>query len=100
MFATLGAALTGCTYANSPPGARSAPAQPSAHSAPAPTSTAFALEGKFESQAALTSGSATLSVTDKGAVLQLEDFSTEPGENLRLMLSPGTLGPDAMGDGG
>lgn len=53
--------------------------------------------GKFQSQAAVTTGSATLRVTDAGAVLQLKDFATEQGGDLRLMLSPGTLSPDASG---
>ncbi|WP_461190273.1 DM13 domain-containing protein [Arthrobacter sp. Z4-13] len=56
------------------------------------------LEGKFQSQAAVTDGSATIHVTDTGAVLQLKDFSTGPGEDLRLMLSPGTLRPNDEGD--
>ncbi|WP_139023236.1 DM13 domain-containing protein [Arthrobacter globiformis] len=56
------------------------------------------LEGKFQSQAAVTDGSAMIHVTNRGAVLQLKDFSTAPGEDLRLMLSPGTLSPNDEGD--
>lgn len=55
------------------------------------------LEGQFQSQAAVTSGSATIHVTETGAVLQLNDFSTAPGEDLRVMLSPGALSPNDNG---
>lgn len=43
-------------------------------------------------------GSAVIHVTETGAVLQLKDFSTAPGGDLRLMLSPGTLSPNDKGD--
>ncbi|WP_258061793.1 DM13 domain-containing protein [Arthrobacter sp. ZGTC412] len=62
--------------------------------------TPMILQGKFESQAFVTSGLATIRVSETGAVLQLDDFSTGSGENLRLMLSPGTLSPSDKGEPG
>jgi hypothetical protein len=43
---------------------------------------------------------ATIRVTDTGAVLELKEFSTAPGVDLRIMLSPGTLSPGANGEAG
>lgn len=62
--------------------------------------TPMTLQGKFESQAFVTSGLATIRVSETGAVLQLDHFSTGSGENLRLMLSPGTLSPSGKGEPG
>jgi hypothetical protein len=56
------------------------------------------LSGNFQSQAVVTSGSVTVRLTETSAVLQLKDVSTGQGEDLRLMLSPGTLSPDATGE--
>jgi hypothetical protein len=55
------------------------------------------MQGPFQSLTAATSGTATLEVNESGAVVQLEDMTTEPGKDLRVMLSPGTL---AAGPGG
>lgn len=95
----IAAVLSGCTYADPTLDAGSPvtdPPSPSFH--PSPSFLPVSLEGEFQSQAAVTSGSATIRVTVTGAVLQLNDFSTEPGADLRLMLSPGILSPDATGD--
>jgi hypothetical protein len=56
------------------------------------------LQGHFQSQGATTTGTATIHVTDSAAVLQLEDFATGPGEDLRLVLSPGIVGPGPGGE--
>lgn len=55
------------------------------------------MQGSFQSLTAVTSGTATLEVNESGAVVQLEGMATEPGKDLRVMLSPGSL---AAGVGG
>lgn len=97
ILGSLAAVLTGCTYSDPPVEAGITPTVSTVPSASAPSTTPETLEGKFQSQGAVTSGGVTIRVTDTGAVLQLEDFSTEPGEDLRLMLGPGTLSTDATG---
>jgi hypothetical protein len=92
------ASLAGCTYADPPSEAGSKPTEPPAPSSSAPSTTPTTFEGKFQSQAAVTSGSVTVNVTETSAVLQLKDISTGQGDDLRLMLSPGTLSPDATGE--
>lgn len=97
----IAAILTGCTYPDPASEAGSAPAgSPSSSSGPALSAAPVTLEGNFQSQAAATSGLATIRVTETGAVLQLKDLSTGAGEDLRLMLSPGTLSLDAKGEPG
>lgn len=92
--------LTGCTYSDPPSAAvnphTDSPSVPSS----APSMAPMTLKGQFESQGFVTSGSATTRVTETGAVLQLDDFSTGSGEDLRLMLSPGTLSPSDKGEPG
>ncbi len=56
------------------------------------------MQGTFQSLADATTGTATLEVNESGAVLQLEDMSTGPGKDLRVMLSPGTLAARAGGE--
>lgn len=56
------------------------------------------VEGEFQSQSASTQGTATLRVTDSGAVLELKDFATESNTDLRVYLSPGTLSPGENGE--
>lgn len=92
------AGLVGCTYSDPASEAGSTPTEAPAPSSSAPSSTPTTLEGKFQSQAAVTSGSVTVNVTDTSAVLQLKDISTGQGDDLRLMLSPGTLSPTASGE--
>lgn len=95
----LAAGLTGCTYSDPGSEAGSTPTNsPSSSANPRPSITPVTLEGNFQSQAAVTSGLATIRVTEAGAVLQLTDLSTEPAEDLRLMLSPGRLIPDGKGE--
>ena len=92
----LAAVLSGCTYTDSVKGQESRPVETSPSSATPPAVSAT-MQGSFQSLAAATSGTATLEVNETGAVLQLEDMATEPGKDLRVMLSPGTL---AGGGGG
>ncbi|WP_426762782.1 DM13 domain-containing protein [Pseudarthrobacter sp. 1G09] len=56
------------------------------------------LEGRFQSQGATTTGTATIRVTESGAALQLEGFATGHGDSVRLMLSPGVLRPGPTGE--
>jgi hypothetical protein len=92
----LAAGLAGWTYAD--PGQEQelrqaeSPATPSTPSARAKT-----LVGTFQSQAVSTTGTATIEVNESGAILQLENMATGPGDDLRVMLSPGTLTPGAGG---
>ena len=90
-------ALAGCTYADS----TEAPAQTSASSPAAPSRPSNqprSVEGAFQSQAATTTGTAQIRVTDSGTILDLIDFATEGSEDLRVFLSPGTLSPNANGE--
>ncbi|WP_458111773.1 DM13 domain-containing protein [Arthrobacter sp. R1-13] len=92
------AGLAGCTSSDPSSEVGSTSTQPPAPSSSAPSTTPTTFEGKFQSQAAATSGSVTVRVTDTSAVLQLKDISTGQGDDLRLMLSPGTLSPNASGE--
>ncbi|WP_320537498.1 hypothetical protein [Pseudarthrobacter sp. IC2-21] len=96
----LAASLVGCTYSGPPAEAGSPPPASPSPSHPAPLAGPQWLEGRFQSQAAVTRGVATIRVTDTGAVLELKEFSTAPGVDLRIMLSPGTLSPGANGEAG
>ncbi|MFC9772759.1 MULTISPECIES: DM13 domain-containing protein [unclassified Pseudarthrobacter] len=58
------------------------------------------MHGQFQSQAAVTRGTATIRVAASGTVLQLDGFTTGAGDDLRLMLSPGILAPDSTGQPG
>lgn len=93
-----GAALSGCTYADNfrEPAHTSTP--PAVVSTTPPADVASVRQGDFRSQDVATSGTATLRVTDAGAVLELKDVSTGQGEDLRIMLSPGTLSPNTEGE--
>lgn len=93
----LASAITGCTYTDSEPRQEHKPAETSAASTSAPTGSAV-MEGQFQSLAGTTTGTATLEVNESGAVLQLADMATEPGKDLRVMLSPGTLASGAGGE--
>lgn len=88
----LTAGLTGCTYSDPVPEQETrqveSPATPSSA-----LSESVILEGNFQSQGAATTGTATLEVSDSGAVLRLEKMATDPGKDLRVMLSPGILTP-------
>ncbi len=92
----LALSLVGCTYSDpvlSREASRAAPLrEPHRRGGP------VTLQGQFQSQGAPTTGTATIRVTDSGAVLQLEDFATGPGDILRLMLSPGIGGPGPGGE--
>ncbi|MCI0142690.1 DM13 domain-containing protein [Arthrobacter bambusae] len=68
------------------------------HPSASPNSARRTAEGEFQSQAATTRGTATLRVTDSGAILELKDFATESSKDLRVFLSPGTLSPGANGE--
>lgn len=94
----LAASLTGCTYPDPTTEAGTPHTDSPPPSPPATFTTPMTLEGQFQSQGAVTSGSAIIRVSETGAVLQLQEVSTEPGEDLRLMLSPGTLSPNAQGE--
>lgn len=92
----LAAGLAGCTD--------SGPQQqgPTVEPAPGVPSSAgpVTLSGQFQSQGAVTTGTVTIHVTKAGAVLQLESLATGSGDDLRLMLSPGTLVPGTGGSAG
>ena len=92
------AGLTGCTYSYTgaePPGGQSTSTPDPGLAAPdAPVT----LQGQFQSQGAVTTGTATIRTSASGAVLQLSDFATGPAADLRLALSPGTAIPGPQGD--
>ncbi len=98
--------LAGCTYTEPVPteSVESAERPPSPGlpqpPAPAPSVVPRTLQGQFQSQAAVTLGTATIRVADSGTVLQLDGFTTKAGDDLRLMLSPGILAPDSTGQPG
>ena len=92
------ASLAGCTYADPPSGPGITHTESPMPSSSTPSTTPTTLEGKFQSQAVVTNGSVTVRLTGTSAVLQLKDISTGQGEDIRLMLSPGTLSPDATGE--
>lgn len=92
------ASLAGCTYSGPASEAGGTTKEPPAPSSSAPSTAPTAFEGKFQSQAVVTSGSVTVNLTETSAVLQLKDISTGQGDDLRLMLSPGTLSPTASGE--
>lgn len=95
-------ALAGCTY-SAPTDVLPAPARSSGPAAPLASSPAtlesmpWVAEGTFQSQAAVTTGTAALRVTDSGATLELKDFATGNNEDLTIVFSPGTLSPTANG---
>ncbi|VXB45147.1 DM13 domain-containing protein [Arthrobacter sp. 8AJ] len=96
----LAAGLAGCTDSGSAPGPQQQ--SPTVEPAPGVPSSAgpVTLRGQFQSQGALTTGTVTIHVTKAGAVLQLENLATGTGDDLRLMLSPGTLVPGTGGSAG
>lgn len=94
----IAASLTGCTYSDHASEAEPTRKETSRPPSSASSSGPMTFEGQFQSQAAVTEGTATIHVTDTGAVLQLENFSTAPGEDLRLMLSPGTVSTNDKGE--
>lgn len=98
MACALAASLTGCTYPDPALEAGNQHADSPPPSPPATSITPMTLEGQFQSQGAVTRGSAIIRVSETGAVLQLQELSTGPGEDLRIMLSPGTLSPNAQGE--
>lgn len=96
--AAVAAFLSGCTYSDVPTenkrtSAVIAPAAATATTAELPV----VLEGKFQSQAFPTTGTATIRATDSALTVELEDFSTEDTGDLTLVFSPGTLSPNAEG---
>lgn len=92
----LASLLTACTYVD--PGQEQEPRPVESSPAPStPPAAPVRLEGEFQSQAAATTGMATIEVNEAGAVLRLENMAVHPGKNLRVMLSPGTLAPGADG---
>ncbi|VXC32236.1 exported hypothetical protein [Arthrobacter sp. 9AX] len=94
----LTASLAGCTYSEPAPEQESEPSQLSPASTDPAAAVPVTLQGQFQSQGASTTGTATIRVTESGASVQLEDFSTGPGDDVRLVLSPGTAGPGPKGD--
>lgn len=92
------AALAGCTYSDPVPGQGSAQSARPSVSSPTSIAVPVTLRGQFQSQGAITTGTATIRVTDSGAVLQIEDFATGTADDLRLALSPGTLRPGSDGE--
>jgi hypothetical protein len=68
----------------------------------APTSLAASwgapLSGRFVSQGTRTVGVAHIAETQAGASLTLEDFSTTPNPDLKVILNEGALSKDASGD--
>lgn len=88
--------LAGCTYSEPGQGEETRPVEASSASSTPPAVSAT-MQGSFQSLTAVTSGTATLEVNESGAVVQLEGMATEPGKDLRVMLSPGSL---AAGVGG
>ncbi|MDF2050247.1 DM13 domain-containing protein [Arthrobacter sp. Cr_A7] len=92
----LAGGLTGCTYAD--PGQEQELRQAeSPATLSTPSARSKTLVGTFQSQAVSTTGTATVEVNESGAILQLENMATGPGDDLRVMLSPGTLTPGAGG---
>ena len=98
LTSVLAVSLAGCTYSDPVPDQESGQGAPPSSSSPSSTATPVRLQGQFQSQGAVTSGTATISVSGTGAVLQLENFVTGPGDDLRLALSPGTLSPSSSGE--
>lgn len=98
LTSVMAAGLAGCTYPDPVPEQVSAQSEPPSSSSPTSTAIPVTLQGQFQSQGAITTGTATIHVTDSGAVLQIEDFATGTAEDLRLALSPGTLGPGSDGE--
>ncbi|WP_324641965.1 DM13 domain-containing protein [Pseudarthrobacter sp. LT1] len=96
----LAAGLTGCT--DSSPMRGPEQGSPTAETAPGVTPSAgpVTLRGQFQSQGAVTTGTVAIHITQAGAVLQLENLATGAGDDLRLMLSPGTLVPGTGGGAG
>jgi hypothetical protein len=94
------AGLAGCTYSDPVSERGSAQSVPSSSSSPTSTAVAVTLRGRFQSQGAITTGTATIRVTGSGAVLQIDDFATGTAKDLRLALSPGILGPGSDGEPG
>lgn len=95
----IAASLAGCTYSDLPAGS----GQTSAATAPAaatasPAALPVVLEGKFQSQAFATNGTASIRVTESALTLELRDFSTEDTGDLSVVFSPGTLSPAAGGE--
>lgn len=89
-------ALTGCTYTDQVETQESRRVEAST-AATTPPAVSSAMQGEFQPLAAATTGTAVLEVNESGAVLQLDDMATEPGKDLRVMLSPGTLTDSAGG---
>lgn len=83
-------ALPGCTYTDPGQDRKTRPVETSSTPATPPAVSAT-MQGPFQSLGAATTGAAILEVNESGAVLQLGDMATEPGQDLRVMLSPGTL---------
>lgn len=76
--------LTGCTYSGPGQEQEQMQAETSAfHSVPPATSRI--LKRTFESQAAATTGTATIELIKSGAILQLDNMATDPGDDLRVM---------------
>ncbi|MBP1137874.1 hypothetical protein JOE31_004106 [Arthrobacter sp. PvP023] len=100
LTATLVAGLTGCSYTGAPEdSATDSPVDPTSTSTPAPESgQPQVFEGKFVSQAAMTRGTVTLTVTPSKVELELAEFSTGDAEDLYVHLNPGTLEPSAIGE--
>lgn len=69
---------------------------------PSPASVAASwgapLSGRFISQGTRTTGVAHIAGTATGATLTLEDFSTTPNPNLKVILNEGALSKDTSGD--
>jgi hypothetical protein len=92
-------AVAGCTYSNPPADSGPATTGPApAASAASPATLPVVLEGTFQSQAAATTGTATIRVTESTATLEIKDFATEAGGELTVVFSPGTLSPDTDGE--
>lgn len=93
--------LAGCTYSDvsTETGPTNALPAPAAETAP-PASVPVVLEGKFQTQAFPTTGTATIQATDSALTLELKDFSTEDAGELTVVFSPGTLSPNAEGEPG
>lgn len=89
--------LAGCTYSEPGHDQDTRPVE-AASAFPSPSAVSATMQGSFQSLTAATSGTATLEVNESGAVLQLENMASEPGKDLRVMLSPGTLAAGVGGD--
>ena len=89
--------LPACTYTDSVQEEGARPSNESSSSS-APPAVSSTMQGSFQSLATVTSGTATLKVNGSGAVLELENMATEPGKDLRVMLSPGTIAPGTGGE--